>query len=92
GTAFDAMRRSVRFARDHLPLTSAIIVTVFLIRWPFAHLASNSGTLILTGRSHWILIYLSLGILVDVIASFYLFASATVIVLDHYRRRTPPNA
>ncbi len=87
GTAFGAMGRSIAFARDHLSLTATIVITVLVIRWPFAHLAEDTGTLLVTGRAEWVVIYLVLAILIDVIATFYLFASTTVIVVDDHRKK-----
>ena len=85
GGALAAMRASVSYAREHLTLTSLVVLSVFLPEKILEYLASDTGSLVSNLHGNWVPGFLFLGVLVEVATSFFLFGALTSKALDRTR-------
>ena len=85
GGALAAVRASVGYAREHLTLTSLVVVTVFVPEKILEYLASDSGSLVGNLHENWVPGFLFLGVLLEVVTSFFLFGALTSKALDRTR-------
>jgi hypothetical protein len=77
---------SVRFARDHFALTCMIVLTAFFPVKMLQHLASDTGAFVSNSRPEWVPALWFLKVIVEIFASFFLFAAATSSAVG---RRSP---
>jgi hypothetical protein len=85
GGAFAALRASFSYAREHLTLTSLVVLTVFVPEKILENLAFDSGSLVSNLREGWVPGFLFLGVLLEVVTSFFLFGALTSKGLDRTR-------
>ena len=77
GNPITAISESVRFGRSHLGMTSALVVTVFLIHLPVDYLTQRADRVVLKFNPELVFVLLAVGIVFEIATSYFLFASTT---------------
>jgi hypothetical protein len=79
GNPATAIAESVRFGRSHLPLTTALVFTVFLIHLPVNYLAQRADRVVLKFNPELVFVLLAVGIVLEIATNYFLFASTTSV-------------
>jgi hypothetical protein len=72
-----AIAQSVRFGRSKLPLTSSLVLTVFVLHLPVNYLTQRSDRVVLKFNPELVFVLLAVGIVIEIFTNYFLFASTT---------------
>ncbi|MGD8413372.1 MAG: hypothetical protein PVF33_04030 [Candidatus Latescibacterota bacterium] len=74
-----AILSSIRFGRSNLIMSGMLIVTVLAIHYPVDYLTRQSDRVVLKFNPELVFLLLALGIVLEVVSNFFLFASTTSV-------------
>ena len=79
GNPLRAIAESIRFGRSHLAMTSALVITVFLIHLPVSYLTQRADRVVLKFNPELVFVLLAVGIVLEIATNYFLFASTTSV-------------
>jgi hypothetical protein len=81
GNSVNAVKESVKFARENLWVTALLVGTALLMVAPFDLMARDAGALLVKLQGEMVFVYLLLGAVVEVFSLFFLMASTTWLAM-----------
>ena len=87
GRVFAAIGKSYQLAREWSWLTGLVVLTSWIVQLPAGYLTNHSEILWSNTGPGSVFVVMLLGIFVEAVAFFYLFASTTYVALEEAGRR-----